>query len=643
MKKNYPRLFAGSVGLETGLIGALLMIIPDRMGKTIDNSGPVSNLKYYAAANDYNWQGMPAAFLLCAVILGGNILLARMILKKCRSAEQKMRNNEVELRTIVDNVQTGILVIDAATHVILDANPALLSLVGLPREEIIGKTCHQNICPAEVGRCPITDLGQRVYNADKILLTSGNKRLSVIKTAVLVQEVGQKCIIECITDITERKRTEEALQESRSKLEQNNEHLRQAIDCLNQMAKKAEAASAAKSEFLANMSHEIRTPMTAILGYIDILNEGCLRKCMFGTSELNNCVSVIRRSGEHLLQVINDILDISKIEAGRFNVNRTMCSLVQLLRDVHLLMAVRAEAKKLSFKCGFAGPIPEKIMTDFTRIRQILVNLVGNAIKFTETGEVKVTCRLLQHVGPDRRICFDVCDTGIGMKPDQVQQLFKPFTQVDASASRRFCGTGLGLAISKRLANLLGGDIEVESMEGVGSTFTLIIDPGDLDEVSMLVEPQDLAVRPSETTISAKSDNIVLNSRILLAEDGEDNQRLISFILKSAGAEVTAVKNGQIAVDKVLTLWRQNRPFDVVLMDMQMPTMDGYTAAMQLRERGYPGPIIALTAHAMADDRQRCLDAGCDDYISKPIDRYRLMAMISHHTAAVPFDYAGIH
>ena len=313
-----------------------------------------------------------------------------------------MLDRETQLHTIFDNVQTGILVIDATTHNIVDANPTALQLIGIPREKLIGQTCHQNICPAEVGRCPITDLGQQVHNADKVLLTSSGARLSVIKTAVLVQQGGQNRIIECITDITQRKQAEETLRQSRTELEQTNKQLEEMIDHANQMALQAEAASAAKSEFLANMSHEIRTPMTAILGFSEVLNDEVM--CCPVCPSLSQCprrekgvdaLSTIRRSGEHLLQVINDILDISKIESDRLDVRRVACSPLQMLAEVQSLMEVRAKAKNLSLRCNFTGPIPETIMSDPTRIHQILVNLVGNAIKFTQTGTVEVTGRLL--------------------------------------------------------------------------------------------------------------------------------------------------------------------------------------------------------------------------------------------------------
>jgi PAS domain S-box-containing protein len=568
--------------------------------------------------------------------------------KRMRTESEEMLDRETELRTIFDNVQTGILVIDATTHNILDANPTALKLIGIPREKLIGQTCHQNICPAEVGRCPITDLGQQVHNADKILLTSSGTRLSVIKTAMLVQQGGQNRIIECITDITQRKRAEETLQQSRTELEQTNKQLEEMIDRANRMALQAEAASAAKSEFLANMSHEIRTPMTAILGFSEVLNDEVM--CCPVCPSLSQCpqrekgidaLATIRRSGEHLLQVINDILDISKIESDRLDIKRIACSPVQMLADVQSLMAARAKAKNLSLRCNFSAPIPETIMSDPTRVHQILVNLVGNAIKFTQTGTVEATGRLLgkDECSRSPRLCFEIRDTGIGLTQEQMRKLFKPFSQVDTSPSRQFSGTGLGLAISKRMAKLLGGDIEVVSAPGIGSTFTVTIDPGPLDGVRMIHDFQELEVQPPPPTTTTNPIKPLIQGRILLVEDGDDNQRLISSLLKQGGADVTAVENGQLALDQALAAREIGRQFDVILMDMQMPVMDGYTATRELRQWGYSGAIIALTAHAMVEDRQRCIDAGCDDYLSKPIDRQRLIATVARYTSADNFDH----
>jgi CheY-like chemotaxis protein len=265
--------------------------------------------------------------------------------------------------------------------------------------------------------------------------------------------------------------------------------------------------------------------------------------------------------------------------------------------------------------------------------------LIGNAVKFTELGSVRVVTGLEQHLGRPALIRFEVIDTGIGMTEPQIARLFQPFAQADTSTSRRFGGSGLGLTISKRLAQLLGGDIVVQSTPGIGTTFTVAIDPGPLDEGSVVAAATEIVAGGQRQPQSDHCDLPTLESRVLLVEDGPDNQRLIAFILRKAGAQVALAENGQVALDAVCAAASaagpppQSEPFDVILMDMQMPVMDGYEATRQLRSMGYRGPIVALTAHAMSQDRQKCLDAGCDDYLPKPVERSKLLETVARHLA----------
>ncbi len=374
--------------------------------------------------------------------------------------------------------------------------------------------------------------------------------------------------------------------------------------------KAAEAANQAKSNFLANMSHEIRTPMTAILGFADILLDNPSR------NEALESAQTIKRNGEYLLSLINDILDLSKIEAGKFEVQRLACSPRQIAGDVVALMTVRADAKGLPLTLECGGTVPAEVQTDPIRLRQILVNLVGNAIKFTEVGQVRLVMRMDDASADGPKLVFDVIDTGIGMSEEQMALLFRPFSQVDSSATRRFGGSGLGLAISKRVAEMLGGDVAVRSRPGQGSTFSFSVQIEQGGGMAANQVPAATApARPPACPARQK-----LACRILLAEDGLDNQRLIVFLLRKAGAEVEVVENGQIACDTALAARQAGNPFDIILMDVQMPVMDGYEATRRLRNAGYKPPIIALTAHAMAGDCQKCLDAGCDDCVAKPID-----------------------
>jgi two-component system, sensor histidine kinase len=392
----------------------------------------------------------------------------------------------------------------------------------------------------------------------------------------------------------------------------------------------AESATHSKSEFLANMSHEIRTPITAILGFVEVLLEE--QQGDQGKEEL----ATIQRNGEHLLAIINDILDISKIEARRMSVECIPCSPLQVVADVNSLMHVRASAKGLALRVEFHTPIPETIQTDPTRVRQILLNLIGNAIKFTEVGEIKL---LVSFLPGDRPLMqYDVIDMGIGITEKELQNLFQQFSQAEISTARRFGGTGLGLVISKRLAEMLGGDvILVKSQPGIGSHFRMTVATGPVEADHMLEMPNLLTLQETVrhgVTEQKVTPSILLSGSILLAEDGPDNQRLISHILTKAGAEVTIVDNGKKATDAARAAAKAGHPFDLILMDMQMPVMDGYEATMALREEGYTGWIVALTAHAMASDRQKCLNAGCNDYATKPIQRQEFFATLAKYVGA---------
>ena len=391
---------------------------------------------------------------------------------------------------------------------------------------------------------------------------------------------------------------------------------------LHRLKDAAEAANRAKSEFLANMSHEIRTPMTAIVGFADMM----VRRGA-DAPDHEECVQVIRRNAWHLLELINEILDLSKIEAGQMTVEKRRCDLHELLSEISSVMGARAEEKSLRFNVKFEDAIPRYIYTDSLRLRQILVNLLGNAIKFTTLGAVDVLVNW-EPTGTvadaDQSSCLRirVCDTGIGMTAEQLGRLFEPFMQGEQSITRKFGGTGLGLTISRRLARLLGGDVEATSDLGLGSMFEFWIDSGPISEADLAAGLPGASA--ADEAADEASEEIIISARVLLAEDGRDNQRLLTAHLEMAGAEVVVAENGRIAVQLC-----DEEEFDIILMDMQMPVMDGYSATTELRRRGVATPIIALTAYAMADDRSKCIAAGCTDYLTKPVDSELLLRTIS--------------
>jgi PAS domain S-box-containing protein len=396
-------------------------------------------------------------------------------------------------------------------------------------------------------------------------------------------------------DVTARKREEAELQRAKEE---------------------AQAASAAKSAFLANVSHEIRTPMTAILGYADLLQDESLSR-----ESRMKFIDTIRRSGRHLLTLINDILDFSKIEAEKMSIEELPCEPAMIVSEVSTLMQARARARGLQYLVIHDGPQPGRILTDPTRVRQILVNLLDNAIKFTERGSVTLRISALPPEAPER-LYFQVADTGIGMTAEQLGRIQEPFAQADSSTTRRFGGTGLGLAICRRLAGMLGGKIEILSEVGQGttSTFWLPLLPRE--------SPSSHALERAEPSPSAPSADAPLHARVLLVEDGEDIQFLVQHILAGAGADVAVAADGHAGVEQARRAAAQGAPFDLILMDVQMPGLDGYAATRLLRARGMGCPIVALTADAMEANRQESRAAGCTEFFPKPIDADGLVQMI---------------
>lgn len=383
--------------------------------------------------------------------------------------------------------------------------------------------------------------------------------------------------------------------------------------------KMATAANIAKTSFLANMSHEIRTPMNAILGFSELMLNPHQTE-----EERLHCVRTVHRCGRQLINIIDEILDISKIEAGRLEIEEIEFNLISLLQDLKAIMDVQAKGKDLNLKFDLKTEIPEFIFTDPTRIRQILVNVIGNAIKFTPQGGVTVEVSWLRFTDNDYKLQFKVQDTGIGIDPTQRDKLFKPFVQVDNSTTRKFGGTGLGLFLSRQLAQALRGNIILEKCEvNEGATFLVELKVKPLSQTRYVGELGRAELPVANPTYPKQSDALK-GLKILLVEDSVDNQNLITYFLKKAGADVEIAQNGVEGVQKTLA-----GAYNLILMDIQMPQLDGYQATALLREKGYAGPIIALTAHALKEEREKCLKAGYNEHMTKPVDRNVLINRVA--------------
>jgi PAS domain S-box-containing protein len=556
-----------------------------------------------------------------------------------------MADLEQFYRSLFDDLPNSIKLFDRDGRC-LAVNPAGLRVLRRRPEEVIGQQLV-DLWPQEAASA-LTAAMTRVLKGEQARFEAQRPGANGVPRAwdILLNPIrdAEGNVTEfsaILTDVTQRDLADETLRtnnriitEALQKEKTTTMQLEAALEHLRATAQDARLATMAKSEFLANMSHEIRTPMTAILGFAETMQDSALPD-----AQRQEMVQTIQQNGRHLLSLLNDILDLSKIEAGKMTVEQIDCSPCEILAEIASLARPMADMKGLTLAIKFAGPIPEVIQTDPVRLRQILVNLVGNAIKFTDGGEVRVIASFVP--GPPALMRFEIQDTGVGMSDEIKARLFQPFTQADRSMARKYGGTGLGLAISRQLAERLGGAIGMESgMPGGGSHFWVTVYAGNVSGVGMLENPDKATLEARASTPSTKF-NCRLSGSVLVAEDGPDNQRLISHILGSAGAQATIVGNGEAAVKLALAKQDEGEAFDVILMDMQMPVMDGLTATETLRSRGYRGAIIALTAHAMASDRQRCLDAGCDDYVSKPIDRRRLLELVNLYAAQAVYPTGG--
>ncbi|QDS88955.1 Sensory/regulatory protein RpfC [Rosistilla ulvae] len=527
--------------------------------------------------------------------------------------ELELADREAQLRRVIDNTLffIGVLGVDGT---LLEANATALKAGAIDRTEVVGRKfwdCYWwNFEPQSIARLQeavVRAVAGEVVRYDVAVRMACETRMTIdFMLAPVRNEGGQIThLIASGVDISDRVQVEQALRAS--------EH-------------QAQLANASKSEFVANMSHEIRTPMTAVLGYADLL------LAQEQDPEKLEHLRTIQRNGNFLLAIINDILDLSKMEAGKMEIHNERFSVAEIVGDVRSMMDVRAAERQLDFEVEFEGTVPERIDSDPKRLRQVLINLTGNAVKFTKSGSVRLQVSEFERAG-ESMIRFRVIDTGIGVSLEQQERLFQAFSQADASVSRSFGGTGLGLAISKRLVNMLGGDISVESEPGKGSCFTFAIAAGDVqDQRRIRPNLDDVIEGPVDARDRHDASDTQLDCRVLIVDDRRDVRFLSSRILSQAGAEVDQVEDGLEAIERLTTDPELMRSVDLILLDMQMPRLDGYQTATRLRELGFDKPIVALTADAMQGDMNRCIEAGCNDFLSKPIDRNRLIDTVMRLT-----------
>jgi PAS domain S-box-containing protein len=585
-----------------------------------------AELRFVPLPSEGRWGllATPALQLIGGVGLGSFALFYLYLRRMLRHLDPS-RSVPGRVRTAFDTLAEGLLVLDPGGRIVL-ANQAFMQVVGGNADALIGKRAASlawtNQAHARVHRdetpwaAALKDARARHNVLMYLEAGHGTRRTFMVNCSPVPGAAGRPAgVLVSLDDVTE--------------LEEKEIQLRLARD-------EAESANRAKSDFLANMSHEIRTPMNAILGFTELLRRGQQNPSQHGVQETRRYLDIIHGSGKHLLELINDILDLSKVEAGRLEVERVRCAVHTVVLDVVQVMRVKADEKGVRLIVEFPAPLPATLLTDPSRLRQIITNLVGNALKFTSRGSVTVVLTLAPETQPPVLV-IEINDTGIGVPADKLEAIFEPFVQAEASTTRHYGGTGLGLAISRRFARALGGDIVARSTPGQGSSFRVTLEAGALDGVAWLA-PEALAA--AQASVSADESGSAWQfapAHVLVVDDGAENRELVRLVLESAGLQVSQAEHGAAALERVAA-----ERYALVLMDVQMPVMDGYTATRLMRERGHTMPVLALTANAMKGFEAEIRSAGFTGHLTKPVDIDAMLATLAQHLQGERVERAAV-
>ena len=572
-----------------------------REGRTLSSEHFVSHI--YDGKGGFLW-GKAAPFLDKDGNIVGAIESIYDITQR-RTVEQALRESEEKFRTLAETITMPIFIHDGGRFIYV--NHSTINMTGYSTEELLTMdfwdVVHDDFKNQVKSYARRRLMGEEILpQYDLKIITKGNEECWIELSVAIIDFEGKKSVLCTGFDITERKQMQEELQKAKEE---------------------AEAANRAKSEFLANMSHEIRTPINGIIGMTELILSTSL------SLDQREHLELVKSSSDSLLDIINDILDFSRIEAGKLSLMEINFDLFNTIEKTVQVLALKAHEKGLELNCHIQPDIPTGLIGDQGRLRQVLINLIGNAIKFTEKGEVSVRVKKVRSVDNKTELKFSVKDTGIGIEPAEIGLLFKSFSQVDSSYARKYGGTGLGLAISKQLVEMMGGSIWVKSNKGEGSCFTFKITLGlsenaEKESFEKCILNEQIILNKQQTSMSS---DLMKPLNILVAEDSFVNQKLVVTLLRKKGWSVTAVQNGKETLKALET-----EKFDLILMDVQMPEMDGLRAAILIRqhekETGKHIPIIAMTAYAMTGDREACLEAGMDFYLAKPIKANELYDVI---------------